>query len=69
ERNCISNIHPPEGLDYPTAATIATGLIDGARRLGRSGIELKDTSSEHTLVRKRRRKKVRTVPIPGDGEP
>ncbi|MGY2060734.1 ethanolamine ammonia-lyase light chain EutC, partial [Nocardia gipuzkoensis] len=44
ERNCISNIHPPEGLDYTTAATIATGLIDGARRLGRSGVELKDTT-------------------------
>ncbi len=44
ERNCISNIHPPEGLDYRTAATIAAGLLEGARRLGRSGVELKDTS-------------------------
>ncbi|AYF76924.1 ethanolamine ammonia-lyase subunit EutC [Nocardia yunnanensis] len=44
ERNCISNIHPPEGLTYARAAQIATGLLDGARRLGRSGVELKDTS-------------------------
>jgi ethanolamine ammonia-lyase small subunit len=44
ERNCISNIHPPEGLGYAAAARIAAGLIEGARRLGRSGVDLKDTS-------------------------
>ncbi len=44
ERNCISNIHPPEGLGYERAARVAAGLIEGARRLGRSGVELKDTS-------------------------
>ncbi|BDD82346.1 ethanolamine ammonia-lyase light chain [Tsukamurella pulmonis] len=43
-RNCISNIHPPEGLGYPDAARIAAGLVVGARRLGRSGVDLKDTS-------------------------
>ncbi|BDH57829.1 ethanolamine ammonia-lyase subunit EutC [Tsukamurella sp. PLM1] len=43
-RNCISNIHPPEGLGYAGAARIAAGLVVGARRLGRSGVDLKDTS-------------------------
>ncbi len=44
ERNCVSNIHPPEGLGYAAAARITAGLVAGARRLGRSGVELKDTS-------------------------
>ncbi|AZG46794.1 ethanolamine ammonia-lyase subunit EutC [Gordonia insulae] len=44
DRNCISNIHPPDGLDYATAARIAAALVDGARKLGRSGVALKDTS-------------------------
>lgn len=50
ERNCISNIHPPEGLGYTRAAQVAAGLIEGARRLGRSGVDLKDTSSETALT-------------------
>ncbi|MDD4868178.1 MAG: ethanolamine ammonia-lyase subunit EutC, partial [Mycobacterium sp.] len=41
-RNCISNIHPPDGLDYPTAASVAAALVAGARKLGRSGVALKD---------------------------
>ncbi|MGV9409671.1 ethanolamine ammonia-lyase subunit EutC [Nocardia sp. NPDC003693] len=49
ERNCISNIHPPEGLGYARAARVALGLIEGARRLGRSGVELKDTSADAEL--------------------
>lgn len=44
ERNCVSNIHPPEGLGYAEAAGITAGLIAGARRLGRSGVDLKDLS-------------------------
>ncbi|MHA0285888.1 ethanolamine ammonia-lyase subunit EutC [Mycobacterium sp. C3-094] len=44
ERNCISNIHPPGGLGYVEAARIAAGLVDGAVALGRSGVDLKDTS-------------------------
>jgi ethanolamine ammonia-lyase small subunit len=44
ERNCISNIHPPEGLSYAAAAATAVKLLRGARRLGRSGVELKDTA-------------------------
>ncbi|WKG08620.1 ethanolamine ammonia-lyase subunit EutC [Nocardia sp. PE-7] len=44
ERNCISNIHPPDGLTYADAARVVGGLVAGARALGRSGVELKDTS-------------------------
>lgn len=44
DRNCISNIHPPDGLNYRTAARTAAALVAGARRLGRSGVALKDTS-------------------------
>jgi ethanolamine ammonia-lyase small subunit len=45
ERNCISNVHPPEGLGYEVAAATAARLVRGARTLGRSGVDLKDTSS------------------------
>lgn len=45
ERNCISNIHPPEGLGYEAAAATAARLVRGARALGRSGVDLKDTDS------------------------
>ncbi|WP_068159413.1 ethanolamine ammonia-lyase subunit EutC [Rhodococcus phenolicus] len=44
ERNCVSNIHPPVGLGYEAAARVVAGLVAGARRLGRSGVDLKDTS-------------------------
>ncbi|SLF16598.1 ethanolamine ammonia-lyase, small subunit [Mycobacteroides abscessus subsp. massiliense] len=44
DRNCISNIHPPDGLSYSEAARIAASLVGGALQLGRSGVELKDTS-------------------------
>lgn len=43
ERNCISNIRP-EGLDYRNAARKLAYLMAGARRLGRSGVALKDDS-------------------------
>ena len=49
DRNCISNIHPPEGLGYDAAARVVAGLVAGARRLGRSGVELKDTSRADEL--------------------
>lgn len=42
ERNCLSNIHPPDGLGYAAAADTLVRLIDGARRLGRTGVALKD---------------------------
>jgi ethanolamine ammonia-lyase small subunit len=44
DRNCISNIHPPDGLGYVEAARIAANLVGGAHQLGRSGVDLKDTS-------------------------
>ncbi len=44
ERNCVSNIHPPEGLGYRQAAVVVAGLVAGARALGRSGVDLKDGS-------------------------
>ena len=43
-RNCISNIHPPGGLGYADAARVCAALVEGARKLGRSGFELKDNS-------------------------
>lgn len=49
DRNCISNIHPPDGLGYAEAARIAAGLVDGALALGRSGVDLKDTSRTAAL--------------------
>jgi len=49
DRNCISNIHPPDGLSYQQAAVVAAGLVDGARALGQSGVKLKDTSRAATL--------------------
>jgi ethanolamine ammonia-lyase small subunit len=50
DRNCISNIHPPEGLGYADAARVVASLIAGARQLGRSGVELKDTSRADELA-------------------
>ncbi|MDF2825043.1 MAG: Ethanolamine ammonia-lyase, partial [Mycobacterium sp.] len=46
ERNCVSNIHPPDGLGYQRAAEIVAALLAGARELGRSGVDLKDTSAD-----------------------
>jgi ethanolamine ammonia-lyase small subunit len=50
DRNCISNIHPPDGLGYAEAARVTAGLVAGARRLGRSGVDLKDTSRADELT-------------------
>ncbi|MDL9938132.1 ethanolamine ammonia-lyase subunit EutC [Gordonia sp. ABSL1-1] len=44
DRNCVSNIHPPDGLGYAAAAAIVAGLLSSARMLGRSGVDVKDTS-------------------------
>ena len=46
DRNCVSNVHAPGGLPYEVAARVVSGLIAGARQLGRSGVTLKDTSRE-----------------------
>ncbi len=42
ERNCISNIRPPEGLSYESAAAKLLYLIDESIRRGISGVALKD---------------------------
>ncbi|MFI2232235.1 ethanolamine ammonia-lyase subunit EutC [Nocardia testacea] len=49
DRNCVSNIHPPEGTGYQRAAEVVAALVAGARRLGRSGVPLKDTSRDPIL--------------------
>lgn len=41
-RNCVSNIRPPHGLDHATAARTLASLMEGARRLGATGVRLKD---------------------------
>jgi len=43
QRNCISNVRP-EGLAYEEAARKLAFLVAGARRLGRTGVDLKDDS-------------------------
>lgn len=49
ERNCISNVRP-QGLGYAQAAYRLALLLAGARRLGRSGVELKDESEPAQLA-------------------
>ena len=41
ERNCVSNVRP-EGLAYGRAAATLAGLLEGAKRLGATGVSLKD---------------------------
>jgi ethanolamine ammonia-lyase small subunit len=48
ERNCISNVRP-EGLPYARAAATLAGLLDGARRLGATGVRLKDETGGLSL--------------------
>ncbi|WP_138735018.1 ethanolamine ammonia-lyase subunit EutC [Modestobacter excelsi] len=42
ERNCISNVRPPHGLSYAQAADTLVALLQASRRLGASGVVLKD---------------------------
>jgi ethanolamine ammonia-lyase small subunit len=48
ERNCISNVRP-RGLPYQQAAERLAMLLGGARRLGQTGIALKETGGAATL--------------------
>jgi ethanolamine ammonia-lyase small subunit len=45
ERNCVSNIRPPHGLDYETAADRIAWLVHQARARRLTGVALKDESS------------------------
>lgn len=45
ERNCISNVRPPGGLGYAAAAGKLVHLVREARRLGITGVGLKDDSA------------------------
>jgi ethanolamine ammonia-lyase small subunit len=49
ERNCVSNIRP-EGLAYAEAARKIAWLLAGARRLGATGVVLKDESDDTLLA-------------------
>jgi len=42
QRNCISNVRPPEGLSYPAAAHKLWYLMTQARHRQLSGVELKE---------------------------
>lgn len=44
QRNCVSNIHPPDGLGYAEAARVIAGLVTASFELGLSGVALKDRS-------------------------
>jgi len=48
DRNCISNVRP-EGLSYDVAAFKLAYLLNEARRLGLTGVSLKD-DSDHLLA-------------------
>ena len=48
ERNCVSNIRPPVGLDLAEAARTISRLALGARDLGLTGVGLKDSGEALT---------------------
>ncbi|OYQ30171.1 hypothetical protein CHU93_06905 [Sandarakinorhabdus cyanobacteriorum] len=45
ERNCVSNIRPPHGLDHETAAARIAWLVHQARARRLTGVALKDESA------------------------
>ncbi len=47
ERNCISNIRPPEGLNYESAALQLSFLLNSSLKFQLSGVPLKLEKDEH----------------------
>jgi ethanolamine ammonia-lyase small subunit len=45
ERNCVSNIRPPDGLTHDAAAEVLAALMTESFRLELSGVGLKDTGA------------------------
>jgi len=52
QRNCISNIRPPEGMGYEAAAATLLYLTVEAMRRGLSGVALKDETGSFNLEAK-----------------
>ncbi len=50
ERNCVSNIREPGGLSPPQAAEKLAWLLHEARRLGFTGVDLKDRQDAAPLM-------------------
>ncbi|WP_406446006.1 ethanolamine ammonia-lyase subunit EutC [Streptomyces sp. NBC_00631] len=50
DRNCLSNIRPPRGLTYQTAAEKLAALMRRGRELGRTGVGLKDESDDGAVI-------------------
>ena len=53
QRNCISNIRPPDGLGYAEAASACADLVARVRELGRSGVAVKGEYGAGSLPRRR----------------
>jgi ethanolamine ammonia-lyase small subunit len=51
ERNCVSNIRPPHGLDYQTAAERIAWLAREAKERRLTGVTLKDGSADGPTLR------------------
>ncbi len=51
DRNCISNIRPPQGLSYEEAAARVVWLMRAAWRVGYTGVALKDASAFSASLR------------------
>lgn len=48
DRNCISNIRPPDGLSYQSASHKLIYLIESSLRLKISGVKLKEATAHNT---------------------
>ncbi len=48
DRNCISNVRPPDGMDYAAAVDLARWLVDESLARAVSGVALKDARALRT---------------------